>query len=126
MAIPYKVVGKINPSKPQDPVKYYAQAVLKGEIGLQDLCKEIEKISTVSEADIMAVLASLVSVLPDKLAQGHIVRLGDLGDLRPSLNSEGHATEKEVTAHSIKKNKVLFRAGKRITKALKTVDYKKA
>jgi hypothetical protein len=73
----------------------------------------------------MAVLFSIIAILPDRLAQGYIVRLGDFGDLRPSLNSEGHATEKEVSVRSIKKNRINFRAGKRIVKVLKTADYKK-
>ena len=125
MPIRYRVIGKKNPRQPNDPVKYYAHTALNGEIDLLELCKEIEKISTVSEADIMAVLSSLVAVVPDKLADGRIVRIGDLGDFRPSLSSEGHEAEKEVTAASIKKNKILFRPGKRIRKVMKAAEYKK-
>lgn len=125
MAIKYKVIGKKNPRQPGDPVKFYAHTSLDGEVDLLELCKEIEKISTVSEADIMAVLSSLVSVVPDKLASGRIVRIGDLGDFRPSVSSEGHATEAEVSSASIKKNKILFRPGKRIRKVMKVADYKK-
>ena len=74
----------------------------------------------------MTVLTCLAAVVPHKLAEGYIVRIGDLGNLRPSLSSEGHDTVKEVTSHSIKKHKVLFRPGKGIKKLLKTTDYKKA
>lgn len=125
MAMKYKVIGRKNPQN-QAEIKYYAQTVLAGEVDLLELCKEIEKISTVSEADILAVLSSLVSVVPDKLANGQIVRIGDLGDFRPSLNSEGHDSEEKVTSSSIKKNKVLFRPGKRIRNVMKIAEYKKA
>ena len=125
MAIKFKVIGKKNPRQPSDPVKFYAHTSLDGEVDLLELCKEIEKISTVSEADIMAVLSSLVAVVPDKLANGRIVRIGDLGDFRPSVSSKGHDTEKEVTSASIKKNKIVFRPGKRIRNVLKLAEYKK-
>ncbi len=125
MAIKYKVIGKKNPAKITDPAKFYATTVLNGAIDLRELCKEIEKISTVSEADILAVLSSLVYLIPDKLANGHIVRIGDLGDFRPSLSSEGRETEKDVSVTAIKGSKVLFRPGKRIKNVMKVVDYKK-
>lgn len=126
MPLNYKVVGKKHPSQPDAAIKYYAQTVLKGEIGLQELCNEIGQLCSVKKADIMTVLTSLTTVVPHKLAEGYIVRMGDLGNLRPSLNSEGHDTVKEVTSRSIKKHKVGFRSGKGIKKVLKTIDYKKA
>lgn len=124
--IKYKVVGRRKPGVTEGPMKYYASIVLDGEVGLQEICQEIENTSTVSEADIMAVLTSLVRIVPDKLTQGKIVRLGDLGSLRPSLGSNGMDKEEDVSGHSIKNNKVLFKPGRRITKAMKGADYKKS
>jgi predicted histone-like DNA-binding protein len=126
MAIKFKVIAKKNPRNPEAPIKYYAHTALDGEVGLEELCKEIEKSSTVSEADIMAVLYSLIAIVPEKLANSRIVRIGELGDLRPSIKSTGHENEKDVNASSIKKNRVLFRPGKRIKKAMKAAEYKKA
>jgi predicted histone-like DNA-binding protein len=124
--IKYKSVGRRKPGITDGPMKYYASIVLDGEVGLQEICQDIERTSTVSEADIMAVLTALVSIIPDKLTQGKIVRLGDLGSFRPSLGSNGMETEEEVSGHSIKSSRVIFTPGKRITKAMKVADYKKA
>jgi predicted histone-like DNA-binding protein len=121
----YKVQAIRNPRKASDPAKFYAKTVWDGEVGLIDLCKEIEKISTVSEPDIMAVLTALVNVVPEKIADSKIVRLGDLGSLRGSISSEGHEDEKSVTASSIKRNKVLFQPGQRIKRSLQSTRYKK-
>lgn len=59
--------------------KYYANPVYTGEITLDQLTEKIEKISTVSGADIRAVLYALVDVIPSELANSQIVRVGDLG-----------------------------------------------
>lgn len=118
-------------------MRYYASTLLDGEVGLLEICQEIEKISTVSEADIMAVLTSLVSVVPekltslvsivpDKLTKSNMVRLGDLGSFRPSIGSTGMDKETEVSANSIISNKILFRPGKRLAKVMKGAEYRKA
>ena len=98
---------------------------MSGEKALDGLTRDIEKISTVSEADIRAVLYALVDVMKDALADGQIVRIGELGSLRVSFSSEGKATEKEVTAASIKQAKVIFTPGKDIKDTLATLTYEK-
>lgn len=122
----YKAVGRRKPGAKSGPVKYYASTVLDGEVDLYELCKEIESISTVSEADTMAVLTSLVNIVPNKLVNGKIVRLGDLGSLRPSIGSLAEEKEGDVSASSIRSNRVIFSPGKRVQKVMKGADYKKA
>ena len=69
--------------------KYYANPVHDREISLDGLTKAIEKTSTVSGADIRAVLYAAVEETVLGLADGRIVRLGDLGSFRISISSEG-------------------------------------
>ena len=124
--IKYKAIGRRKPGAKTGPVKYYASTVLDGEVDLYELCKEIESVSTVSEADTMAVLTSLVNIVPNKLVNGKIVRLGDLGSLRPSIGSLAEEKETDVSASGIRSNRVIFAPGKRIQKVMKSADYKKA
>jgi len=127
MAVKYKVIQRGQPGVTGGgQKKYYATSVADGEKDLEQLTKMIEKISTVSGADIRGVLYSLVDVMTDNLADGEIVRLGDLGSLRMSISSEGCQQEKDVTASSIKSNKVIFTPGKKIKDMIKTVSYEKA
>lgn len=105
--------------------KSYASPVMDGELTLPGLTKAIEKICTVSGADIRAVLYALVDVAVDSLADGTIVRLGDLGSLRISISSEGKATEKEVTGDAIKGVSVIFTPGPRIREMLATAKFQK-
>lgn len=105
--------------------KFYASAKMTGEIDIKQLIKRIEKISTVSGADIRGVLYALVDVVPDELAEGNIVRIGDLGDFRISLSSNGHETADDVNSDSIKKSRVIFSPGDKFETMFKTLEFTK-
>ena len=69
---------------------YFPQAVTVGKpIDTKEVAKRLAKISTVSLADVLAVLAEMPGVLSDFMAQGKSVRLDGLGTFRYTLSSEG-------------------------------------
>lgn len=126
MAIKFKVIEKGQPGVPGGgEKKFYASANMSGEMTLNGLTKSIEKISTVSGADIRAVLYAMVDVMQDALANGQIVRLGELGSLRVSISSEGKESADEVNAASIKGSRVVFTPGKNIKTMLNNLSYVK-
>ena len=127
MAIKIKAIQKAQPGVAGGGVKkWYASPVTNGEASLDDLTKSIEKICTVSGADIRAVLYALVDVSVDELSNGTIVRMGDLGSLRASIKSEGVAEEKDVSDSIVKSSNIIFTPGSRLKDMLATVKYKKA
>lgn len=105
--------------------KYYAMAVTDGELTLDDITTEVEKRCTVSGADIRAVLYATVEVAAEFLADGTIVRLGDLGSLRMSLSSEGRDKEDDVNASAIRGSSIIFTPGPKIRSTLLTMKYQK-
>lgn len=121
----FKAVEKINPQKPDEPKKWYAQIVTDGEASVDEIVKEIEKFSALSEPDIRGVIIGLENVIQSKLADGKIVRFDRLGSLYPSLSSTPSDTEEEVSAANIKSVKVNYRPGKRIMDAMINVQKKK-
>ncbi len=126
MAIKYKVIERGEPGVAGGGTKkFYASANVTGEKSLAGLTRDIEKISTVSGADIRAVLYALVDTMTGALSEGQIVRLGELGSLRVSISSEGKEKEKEVTPATIKQARVVFTPGKAIKDMLETVTYEK-
>ena len=126
MAINFKVIERGEPGVAGGGTKkFYASPVMDGEMNMTDMTKAIEKICTVSGADIRAVLYALVDVAVDNLANGTIIRLGDLGSMRISLSSEGLPTAEEVKASSVKGSSVIFTPGTRIKEMLATVKYQK-
>lgn len=126
MAIKYKVIERGEPGVAGGGTKkFYASANVTGEKSLAGLTRDIEKISTVSGADIRAVLYALVDTMTGALSEGQVVRLGELGSLRVSISSEGKEKEKEVTPATIKQARVVFTPGKAIKEMLETVTYEK-
>ncbi|MRM94786.1 DNA-binding protein [Riemerella anatipestifer] len=126
MSIKYKVIQKGQPGVAGGgEKKYYASANTVSEKTLVGLTKDIEKISTVSGADIRAVLYALVDVMQTSLAEGQVVRLGEMGSMRVSISSEGKAKEEEVTPAAIRNAKVVFTPGSDLKKMLATLKYEK-
>jgi predicted histone-like DNA-binding protein len=127
MAIKYKVIEKAQPGiAGGGEKKFYASTALNGEMTLDGLTKSIEKISTVSGADIRAVVYAMVDVMKDALAEGRIVRLGDLSSLRISFSSNGEDTEDKVTGYSIKGAKTIFTPGTQLKEMLSLLKFEKA
>jgi predicted histone-like DNA-binding protein len=93
---------------------------------LAKLTRSIEKVSTVSGADIRAVLYAMVDVMKDALEDGQIVRLGDLGSLRISISSNGEENAGDVNSSSVKGAKTVFTPGKQLKTMLKSATYEKA
>ena len=126
MAIKFNVIERGQPGVAGGGTKkYYASAKMSGEVDIDQLTSSIEKISTVSGADIRAVLYALVDVAADSLADSNIVRLGDLGTLRVSISSDGLETPEEVNSSAIRRNKVLFTPGKKLKQMQKLLTYEK-
>ncbi|WP_299179555.1 DNA-binding protein [uncultured Chryseobacterium sp.] len=125
MPITFNVVPKKNPQQPNDPPKYYANIVGDGKTTLSDLAKYAATISTVSKADILAVLESTFTKIAEDVADGKIVYVGDYFTLQAGGSSEGKNTADEVNASSIKSVKTIFRPGKMIKDALKLAEFKK-
>ncbi len=75
------------------------------------LAKDIEKESTVSYADVLAVLGSLPTVMQRYLAEGHTVKLDGIGTfyLAVQCTKTGVEDQKKISADQITNVKVQFR-----------------
>ena len=90
-----------NPQKPDDPKKAYAKAQISQELTLKGLSKLVSSQTTVSRADVSAVLISTVENLFDALRDGKQVDFGELGKFRLQVTSRGADTAEEFTANNI-------------------------
>ena len=93
--IKYVIQGKRNPLD-RSQMKYNAQMASTTPVTLDQIIKRIEKRSTVSSADVKAVLDALQYEVIDALESGNSVRLGDLGSFRLTLQSDGVASQEEA------------------------------
>lgn len=127
MAIKYNLIERGEPGVVGGGTKkWYAVVKNDGEMSIDDLVKQIEKFSALSEADIRGVIIALENVIQNELTNGKIIRMDKLGSFYPSLSSEGTAIEANFNVNLIKGAKVNYRAGKRITDALKAAIFTKA
>jgi predicted histone-like DNA-binding protein len=127
MAVKFKAVEKGQPGvKGGGKKKWYAAPVHRGEKGIDDITKSVEKISTASGADIRAVNYASVDVSVDFLADGYIVRLGDLGSVRITFSSNGVEKESDVVASIIKSVGYIFTPGPKLKELGNNIKFEKA
>ncbi len=75
---------------------WYPLAQTVGQpVETKKIAQRLSAMSTVTYADVMAVLGELPGVLADYMAQGKSVRLEGLGTFRYTLSAKGVATEEE-------------------------------
>lgn len=125
MAIKYVLAQRANPKDITAPRKFYAMAKSHGEESIHQLSKEVSKRSGLSSSEVSAVLKTFIDLIPEKIAEGKIVRLGDFGSFYLTVQSEGVDNVEEFEVAKIKGNKLNFRSGKIVQETLKTVNYRK-
>ncbi|NVO12285.1 MAG: HU family DNA-binding protein [Bacteroidales bacterium] len=126
MPVKFNVVAKKNPIKKDLPPKHYATAISNGELTLKQLAKRVSESSSFSEGDLMGILVTILKIIPDALADGKIVRLGDLGSFRVSISSNGSESERKVSANNIRLAKVTFTPGRDLKDAINNFRFEKA
>lgn len=117
MAIKYRIHEQQNALTKQ--MQYTARIVPVEPLGLDDIVDGIEKTSTVSSADIKAVLDALQFEVIRALKAGNSVRLGDLGSFRPTLASRSALSAEAFTAANLKGVRVRFTPSSRMESELK-------
>lgn len=125
MTLKYRMIQRVNPRSLSEPRKYYAKAVNRGDVTLRQLAKEIADISTVSSVDTMAVIESLIQLIPKHITQGETVRLGEFGSFSIGISSKGCNSEDEFNSNMIKNLKIYFRPGKEFKKAINDTEFEK-
>lgn len=112
MALKFRLVQrKILNGVEKDKVKTFAMAKTSGFCDLQKLCRLISARSTVSSADVKAVLDGLNWALDMELQSGNVVQVGELGNFRLSISSSGTENEADFDATKIKKANIVFSPG---------------
>lgn len=125
MTVKFNVVERGNPANREAPKKFYPSVASSGRKTLRQIAGRISQISTVSSTDTLAVLEALLNVIPEELAAGNIVELGDFGNFWLKANSEGSDTAEAVRAGNITNLLPRFNPGKEFKKVLATVEFEK-
>lgn len=126
MTVKFNVVQRGNPSNQEAPKKFYPSIESSGRKTMRQMANRISEISTVSSVDTMAVLEALLTIIPQELADGNIVELGDFGNFWLRGDTEGADTAETVHASHINGVLPRFNAGKEFKKILAAIEFEKA
>ena len=125
MAVKYTVVARGKPADPSAPKKYYPVIKSTGRVKARDLAQRAAEMSTLSPVDLAAALEAFLTIIPQELAQGNIVDLGDFGSFSVRISSTGADTADTVSAHHITRTSAAFRPGKEFKKYLADIEFEK-
>ena len=79
-----------------------------------------------SSADVKSILDSLNWAIGFELKAGNIVQVGEFGNFRLSLSSEGVEKEEDFSGHLIKKSKIIFSPGKSLRRTNNEMGFESA
>jgi predicted histone-like DNA-binding protein len=125
MTIRYNIVERGNPAKPGAKKKFYPSIQSTGRISLRELAEEASEMSTLTTADTMAAIESLLMIIPRQMAKGNIVELGDLGNLWFHSKSKGSLRPEDVSGKNILGLTARFNAGDQFKQVMKRIKYRK-
>lgn len=125
MTIKFNIVERSRPGDSAAPKKYYPSIQSTGRVSMRQLAERASDMSTLSTPDMMAAIEALLSIIPDELAQGNIVELGDFGNFWLRFSAEGAEDRKRVRGDQITTLIPRFMPGKRFKHALEAVKFEK-
>lgn len=116
----YSLVTKKN--RDTGEVRIYANSV--NEVyDFDDLQRDVVSATTVTEADVQAVLAAVLVALKREILKGNDVKLGSLGAIYPTFRSEGTDDAEKFTSALIQKVNLRFRPSTEFTKEVQKATF---
>ncbi|MFZ5822694.1 MAG: HU family DNA-binding protein [Chloroflexota bacterium] len=126
MSVKIHPVERANPLDRQAPKKFFPNVEPSGRVTTRDLADMGAQRSTFSPIDMMAAMECLLRIIPEQLARGNVVELGEFGSFWLRNESEGVATAEEVNGSLITSLRPKFTPGKLFKKVLADVTFEKA
>jgi predicted histone-like DNA-binding protein len=105
--------------------RYYPVLTERRLVELRELCEAVSERSSLTKADLMGAVESLISMIPKYLQDGCTVKLGEFGSFNLHASSLGKDTPQEVTSRDISKVKMTFLPSKLVKRQLAKTDFKK-
>lgn len=119
MPVQYRIGKRKNNLNPSESLRYMMQAVHTGEIDSERLAYEISNESTLSQADVVAVLKALGQKVQFHLSEGRVVELDNLGRFKVGFKSESTTTIRELSPKKVKKFHINYQPSRALKKWLR-------
>lgn len=118
-----KLQRKVMTGSEAGKVKTYGVAKSSGYCDMKKLCKLISARSAMSAADVKSIIDSLNWAMDLELQSGNIVQVGEFGNFRLSISTDGTDTMEDFDATKIKKAKIVFSPGASLRTTREEVTY---
>ncbi len=125
MSVKFNVVERGNPSNREAPKKFYPSIQSSGRVTTREVAEMAAQRSTLSKMDMMAAIESFLEIIPEQLAKGNIVELGEFGSFWLRVEAEGAESAEAVNATQITAVKPRFNPGKLFKKMLDAIEFVK-
>ena len=113
-----QIHNRINPDK--DGL-WYGTPAPGAKFGASDLCRLASKYTTLGSFEVRAVLDLLNDYVPQALAEGKVVQLGELGSIRVEYGSEGVREPEDFHPRLMRPARVVFRPSKKLTQEVRSL-----
>jgi predicted histone-like DNA-binding protein len=125
MTVKFNIVQRGRPGHSEVSKKYYPSIQSTGRVSIRHLAERASDMSTLSTPDMMAAIEALLAIIPDELAHGNIVELGDFGNFWLRFSAEGVEDATKVRGDQITTLIPRFNPGKRFKHVLIQVEFEK-
>ena len=125
MSVKFNVVERGNPAKPEAQKKFYPSIQSSGRMTVRELAEKASRMSTLSTTDMMAAIESFLSIVPEELANGKIVELGDFGNFWLRSTSDGVEEAAKVRGDQVINLIPRFNPGKQFKRVLSSAKFEK-
>lgn len=125
MGTPYQIRKRINPQKPKEPMKCFPSPFYTGSMNLLEISEEISSATTLTRADVYAVIQSFIMQIPAYMERGLISKLDGFGTFKLGFSGEGKENPQDVTARDIDNVHIIFTPDIKLRKMIKKFKFSK-
>lgn len=125
MTVKFNVVERGNPTNREAPKKFYPSILSSGRVTTRELAERAAQMSTLTTTDMVAAIESLLTIIPDELAKGNIVELGDFGSFWLRTTSDGAESAEDVRSAQITGVLPRFNPGREFKRTLDAIIFNK-
>lgn len=100
--------GVVYVGKNKGKAVYYASPIVQNKVTSHQVENRIIKATALSRADVRSAITALAEIVREEILAGRSVALADLGSFRVVSTGKRMATEKEVTAETLKEPRIQF------------------
>ena len=102
MAILIKPVQRVNPLKPDDPMRWYVTQVTTAQVDETQVAMDLADETTLNPSEAMMAIRQLRKILLRRLLGGESVKLGNWGSFSVTLSSTPADKKEDLTARNIR------------------------